>query len=223
MLRAICGRPRTAREFTNAQHDALSPKCLRQPSERTGQARADRGQRGRLVRSHRGRPKHNSQPSTPPRTFCNATTTGRTPGRPGTQGGADRAAAIPSRGRDAERLRRSLRRKSTPRGLATGLRRHGCRNVPLIFKNTSLKSGFCKGRIGVFADTGPQVRPDAGRYCRKRHSAHQQARPDSHTLAVAFQFIDEANRICVHDIGHSKDGKLNRQDRCMQLRAVALC
>ena len=104
MLRAICGRPRTAREFTNAQHDALSPNACASHLNELVKQRADRGQRGRLLRSHRGRPKLNSQPSTPPRTFCNATTTGTYTGPAwNIRAGSDRAAAIPSRGRDAEK------------------------------------------------------------------------------------------------------------------------
>jgi len=54
MLRAICARPRTAREFTNAQHDALSPNaCASHLNELV--KGADRGQRGRALRGHRSR------------------------------------------------------------------------------------------------------------------------------------------------------------------------
>lgn len=66
-----------------------------------------------------------------------------------------------------------------------------------------------KGRIGVFADTGLgktliQV-AIAENIIRKKNKRVLILTP----LAVAFQFIDEANKIGVNDIGHSKDGKLN--------------
>jgi hypothetical protein len=66
-----------------------------------------------------------------------------------------------------------------------------------------------KGRIGVFADTGLgktliQV-AIAENIIRKTNKRVLILTP----LAVAFQFIDEANKIGVHDIGHSKDGKLH--------------
>ena len=99
MLRAICGRPRTAREFTNAQHDALSPNaCASHLNELVKQGLIEVNADGLYEATEAGQ-KHNSQPSTPPRTFCNATTTGTYTGPAWTlRAGADRAAAIPSRG-----------------------------------------------------------------------------------------------------------------------------
>lgn len=65
-----------------------------------------------------------------------------------------------------------------------------------------------KGRIGIFADTGlgktlMQV-AIAENVVRKTNGRVLILTP----LAVAFQFIDEASRIGVDDISHSKDGKL---------------
>ena len=99
MLRAICGRPRTAREFTNAQHDALSPNaCASHLNELVKQGLIEVNADGLYEATEAGQ-KHNSQPSTPPRTFCNATTKGTYTGPAWTlRAGADRAAAIPSRG-----------------------------------------------------------------------------------------------------------------------------
>lgn len=66
-----------------------------------------------------------------------------------------------------------------------------------------------KGRIGMFADTGlgktlMQI-VIAENIIRKTNKRVLILTP----LAVAFQFIDEANRIGVHDIAHSKAGELN--------------
>ena len=99
MLRAICGRPRTAREFTNAQHDALSPNaCASHLNELVKQGLIEVNADGLYEATEAGQ-KHNSQPSTPPRTFCNATTTGTYTGPAwNIRAGSDRAAAIPSRG-----------------------------------------------------------------------------------------------------------------------------
>ena len=99
MLRAICARPRTAREFTNAQHDALSPNaCASHLNELVKQGLIEVNEDGLYEATEAGHG-HNSQPSTPPRTFCNATTKGTYTGPAWTlRAGADRAAAIPSRG-----------------------------------------------------------------------------------------------------------------------------
>lgn len=76
MLRAICGRPRTAREFTNAQHDALSPTaCAAHLNELVKQGLIEVNADGLYEATQAGQG-FNSAPSTPPRTFCNATTTG---------------------------------------------------------------------------------------------------------------------------------------------------
>ena len=68
-----------------------------------------------------------------------------------------------------------------------------------------------KGRIGIFADTGlgktlMQV-AIAENVVRKTNQRVLILTP----LAVAFQFIDEASRIGVDDIAHSKDGKLSKK------------
>lgn len=68
-----------------------------------------------------------------------------------------------------------------------------------------------KGRIGIFADTGLgktliQV-AIAENIVRKTNGRVLILTP----LAVAFQFIDEANRIGVDDISHSKDGKISKK------------
>ena len=99
MLRAICGRPRTAREFTNAQHDALSPNaCASHLNELVKQGLIEVNADGLYEATEAGQ-KHNSQPSTPPRTFCNATTTGTYTGPAwNIRAGSDRAFALPSRG-----------------------------------------------------------------------------------------------------------------------------
>jgi predicted transcriptional regulator len=76
MLRAICARPRTAREFTNAQHDALSPNaCASHLNELVKQGLIEVNEDGLYEATEAGHG-FNSQPSTPPRTFCNATTKG---------------------------------------------------------------------------------------------------------------------------------------------------
>jgi predicted transcriptional regulator len=99
MLRAICACPRTAREFTNAQHDALSPNaCASHLNELVKQGLIEVNEDGLYEATEAGHG-FNSQPSTPPRTFCNATTKGTYTGPAWTlRAGADRAAAIPSRG-----------------------------------------------------------------------------------------------------------------------------
>ena len=67
MLRSICGRPRTAREFTNAQHDALSPNaCASHLNELVKQGLIEVNADGLYEATEAGQ-KHNSQPSTPPR------------------------------------------------------------------------------------------------------------------------------------------------------------
>lgn len=68
-----------------------------------------------------------------------------------------------------------------------------------------------KGRIGVFADTG------LGKTLIQLAIAENVVRHTNRPvliltpLAVAFQFIDEAQRIGIDDIEHSKDGKRTRK------------
>jgi hypothetical protein len=77
------------------------------------------------------------------------------------------------------------------------------------FQQHVIAKALRKGRIGVFADTGLgktliQV-AIAENIIRKTNGRVLILTP----LAVAFQFIDEAHRIGVDDIAHSKDGKLS--------------
>jgi hypothetical protein len=77
------------------------------------------------------------------------------------------------------------------------------------FQQSIIEKSVLKGRMGVFADTG------LGKTLIQLAIAHNIVR---HTngrvliltpLAVAFQFIDEAEKIGVPDVYHSKDGLLN--------------
>lgn len=68
-----------------------------------------------------------------------------------------------------------------------------------------------KGRVGIFADTGlgktlmqVSIAQNIIRHTNKRVLILT-------PLAVAFQFIDEANRLGIDDIGHSKDGTLHHK------------
>lgn len=79
------------------------------------------------------------------------------------------------------------------------------------FQNHIIAKAIRKGRIGMFADTGlgktlMQV-VIAENIIRKTNKRVLILTP----LAVAFQFIDEATRIGVHDIAHSKDGTLSKK------------
>ena len=79
------------------------------------------------------------------------------------------------------------------------------------FQRHIISKSCKKGRIGIFADTGLgktliQV-AIAENVVRKTNGRVLILTP----LAVAFQFIDEASRIGVDDIAHSKDGKLSKK------------
>jgi len=79
------------------------------------------------------------------------------------------------------------------------------------FQGHIITKAIQKGRIGVFADTGlgktlMQV-AIAENVVRKTNGRVLILTP----LAVAFQFIEEASRIGVDDIAHSKDGKLSKK------------
>jgi Helicase conserved C-terminal domain len=79
------------------------------------------------------------------------------------------------------------------------------------FQEHIIEKAVRKGRIGMFADTGlgktlMQV-AIAENIIRKTNKRVLILTP----LAVAFQFIGEANRIGVHDIAHSKDGTLTKK------------
>lgn len=76
------------------------------------------------------------------------------------------------------------------------------------FQRCIIEKAVNKGRMGIFADTGLgktliQV-SIAENIVRKTNGRVLILTP----LAVAFQFIDEANRIGVGDISHTKDGTL---------------
>ena len=76
------------------------------------------------------------------------------------------------------------------------------------FQHEIIAKSVRKGRIGVFADTG------LGKTMMQLAFAENVVRKTNQRvliltpLAVAFQFLDEAKRIGVGDISHSKDGKL---------------
>ena len=79
------------------------------------------------------------------------------------------------------------------------------------FQRFIIEKALRKGRIGIFADTGlgktlMQV-AIAENVIRKTNQRVLILTP----LAVAFQFIDEATRIGVHDIEHTKDGTFTKK------------
>ena len=76
------------------------------------------------------------------------------------------------------------------------------------FQQHIISKAVRKGRVGIFADTGLgktlmqiAIAENIVRHTNKRVLILT-------PLAVAFQFIDEAKRIGVDDIGHSKTGKI---------------
>lgn len=79
------------------------------------------------------------------------------------------------------------------------------------FQKHIISRATLKGRIGMFADTGlgktlMQI-SIAENIIRKTNKRVLILTP----LAVAFQFIDEATKIGVYDIEHSKDGKFKKK------------
>lgn len=79
------------------------------------------------------------------------------------------------------------------------------------FQKSIITRAMQKGRIGIFADTGLgktliQV-AIAENVVRKTNGRVLILTP----LAVAFQFIDEAARIGIDDIAHSKDGTITKK------------
>ena len=79
------------------------------------------------------------------------------------------------------------------------------------FQKHIIAKALRKGRVGIFADTGlgktlMQV-AIAENVVRKTNGRVLILTP----LAVAFQFIDEASRVGVDDIAHSKDGKISKK------------
>ena len=79
------------------------------------------------------------------------------------------------------------------------------------FQRHIINKSVLKGRIGVFADTGLGKTlielSIAENIVRKTNGRVLILTP----LAVAFQFINEAERIGVDDIAHSKDGRLSKK------------
>lgn len=79
------------------------------------------------------------------------------------------------------------------------------------FQQHIITKALKKGRIGIFADTGlgkTRIQVTiAENIIRKTNKRVLILTP----LAVAFQFIDEAESIGVDDIAHSKDGKLTKK------------
>lgn len=79
------------------------------------------------------------------------------------------------------------------------------------FQKHIIQKAVKKGRIGIFADTG------LGKTLIQLSIAENVVRHTNKPvliltpLAVAFQFIDEAQRIGIDDIEHSKDGKHTRK------------
>lgn len=79
------------------------------------------------------------------------------------------------------------------------------------FQQYIIEKAVRKGRIGMFADTG------LGKTLMQVAIAENIIRETNKRvliltpLAVAFQFIDEATRIGVDDIAHSKDGTLTKK------------
>jgi ERCC4-related helicase len=79
------------------------------------------------------------------------------------------------------------------------------------FQRHIIEHSIKKGRIGIFADTG------LGKTLIQIAIAENIIRQTNKRvliltpLAVAFQFIDEATRIEVDDIEHSKDGKFSKK------------
>lgn len=79
------------------------------------------------------------------------------------------------------------------------------------FQQAIIEKAVRKGRIGIFADTGLgktliqiAIAENIIRHTNKRVLILT-------PLAVAFQFINEANRVGVFDIGHSKDGTITHK------------
>ena len=79
------------------------------------------------------------------------------------------------------------------------------------FQKNIISKSVQKGRMGMFADTGlGKTRMQvaiAENIIRKTNGRVLILTP----LAVAFQFIDEANLIGIDDIAHSKDGTLTKK------------
>lgn len=79
------------------------------------------------------------------------------------------------------------------------------------FQEHIINKAVRKGRVGIFADTG------LGKTLQQLAIAENVIRVTNKRvliltpLAVAFQFIEEATRIGIDDIEHSKDGKFTKK------------
>ena len=79
------------------------------------------------------------------------------------------------------------------------------------FQQAIIEKSVKKGRIGIFADTG------LGKTLIQLAIAENVIRHTNRRvliltpLAVAFQFLNEATRIGIDDISHSKDGKITKK------------
>lgn len=79
------------------------------------------------------------------------------------------------------------------------------------FQQAIIEKAVRKGRMGIFCDTG------LGKTLIQLVIAENVVRHTSKRvliltpLAVAFQFVNEANRIGVDDVGHSKDGTIKNR------------
>lgn len=99
MLRAICARPRTAREFTNAQHDALSPNACAAHLNTLVKAGLIEVNADGLYEATEAGHAENSAAPVQPRTYCNASVTERYTGpKWPVRAGGEAAQAIASRG-----------------------------------------------------------------------------------------------------------------------------
>ena len=84
-------------------------------------------------------------------------------------------------------------------------------NGAFDFQEHIINKAVRKGRVGIFADTG------LGKTLQQLAIAENVIRVTNKRvliltpLAVAFQFIEEATRIGIDDIEHSKDGKLTKK------------
>mgnify|MGYP003450318954 FL=1 len=84
-------------------------------------------------------------------------------------------------------------------------------NGAFDFQEHIINKAVRKGRVGIFADTG------LGKTLQQLAIAENVIRVTNKRvliltpLAVAFQFIEEATRIGIDDIEHSKDGKFSKK------------
>jgi hypothetical protein len=84
-------------------------------------------------------------------------------------------------------------------------------DIAFDFQNYAIEKSVTKGRIGVFFDTG------LGKTLIQLSIAYNVVRHTNKRililtpLAVAFQFIIEANKIGIDDIEYSKDGKFTKK------------